>query len=66
MVITPESNILTGGKITARLTNMILFWVLGKKKFVEILGEEVFDELNKAYNEVNKTEGKEFPEVNKR
>ena len=66
MVITREGNILTGGKITARLTNMILFWILGKKKFVDILGEEVFDELNKAYNEVNKSNGKELPEGNKR
>ena len=66
MIITPEGNILTGGKITERLKNMILFWVLGKKKFLEIVGQEVLDTLNANFNEVNDTSGKEFPEAQKR
>ena len=66
MVITPEGNILTGGKITERLKNMILFWILGKKKFLEIVGQEVLDTLNTNFNEVNDTSGKEFPEAQKR
>ena len=66
MVITPEGNILTGGKITERLKNMILFWVLGKKKFLDVVGQEVFDSLNSDFNSVNTTSGKEFPEENKR
>jgi len=66
MVITPEGNILTGGKITERLKNMILFWVLGKKKFLEVVGQEVFDTLNSDFNSVNSTSGKEFPEADKR
>ena len=66
MVITPESNILTGGKITARLTNMILFWVLGKKKFIETVGQEVLDSLISDYNTVNSPKVEEFPEVRKR
>ena len=66
MVITPESNILTGGKITARLTNMILFWVLGKKKFIETVGQEVLDSLISDYNTVNIKNVEEFPEVRKR
>ena len=66
MVITPEGNILTGGKITERLKNMILFWALGKKKFLEVVGQEVFDTLNSDFNSVNSTSGKEFPEADKR
>jgi len=66
MVITPEGNILTGGKITERLKNMILFWILGKKKFLQVVGQEVFDILTSDYNSVNSETGKELPEVNKK
>ena len=53
MVITPESNILSGSKILERLKFMILFWILGEKKFIEIIGEEKFDQLNDDYRLVN-------------
>ena len=45
---------------------MILFWVLGKKKFLEVVCQEVFDTLNSDFNSVNSTSGKEFPEADKR
>ena len=32
---------------------MILFWILGEKKFIEIIGEEKFDQLNEDYRLVN-------------
>ena len=65
MVITPESNILTGSKILTRLKNMILFWVLGEKKFQKIVGEKALKELNKDYHRVNDTKDN-FPKYNKK
>ena len=63
MVITPESNILTGSKILERLKNMILYWILGEDKFKNIVGEKNFDELNNDYNSVNELENQKLPKA---
>ena len=62
MVITTESNILTGSKILDRLKKMILFWILGENKFKKIIGEKSLETLNDDYNLVNDTENKSFPD----
>lgn len=64
MVITPEGNILTGSKILDRLKNMILFWILGEKKYQQIVGEDHLNQLNEDYRTVNNLKNNEiFPKA---
>ena len=65
MVITPEGTILSGSKIVTRLKNMILFWILGEKKFQKIIGEKALKELNEDYHRVNNTKDN-FPKYKKK
>ena len=62
MVMTMDGTILTGAKIQNRLKNMILFWVLGKKKFIAILGDDAFNKLNEDYQQTRDTTS-DFPAV---
>ena len=62
MVMTMDATILTGTKIQNRLKNMILFWVLGKKKFIAILGDDAFNKLNEDYQLTRDTTS-DFPAV---
>jgi len=62
MILTTDGTILTGGKIQKRLTTMIIYWVLGKSKFVSLLGQKKLDQLNKDFKITTKKKG-DFPEV---
>jgi len=57
-----DETILTGAKIQNRLKNMILFWVLGKKKFIAMLGDDALNKLNADYQQTRNTTS-DFPDV---
>ena len=65
MVITSDGTILTGSKIEKRLTQMIIYWVLGRSKYENhpSLGKKKVDELDKEYRKTTKNKG-EFPKAN--
>ena len=42
---------------------MILFWVLGKKKFIAILGDAALNKLNEDYQLITKDTTSDFPAV---
>ena len=67
MVITTDGTILTGSKIQKRLVTMILFWILGKSKFLASpgLGQKKLDQLNKDFNITTKNK-KDFPVARKK
>lgn len=62
MVITRDGTIMTGKKIEDRLTDMIMYWVAGKSKFVNMFGQKDLDQLNKDYRTTTKEKG-DFPEA---
>ena len=66
-VITTDGTILTGSKIQKRLVTMILFWILGKSKFLASpgLGQKKLDQLNKDFNITTKNKG-DFPVARKK
>ena len=41
---------------------MILFWILGKKKFIAILGDDAFNKLNEDYQKTWDTKS-DFPDA---
>tara|TARA_B100000989_G_scaffold275389_1_gene234902 strand:- start:1129 stop:2472 length:1344 start_codon:yes stop_codon:yes gene_type:complete len=62
MVITSDGTILTGSKIQKRLTSMIIYWILGRPKFLKLLGEKELQKLDKDYKNTTKNKT-DFPSV---
>ena len=63
MVLTTDGTILTGSKIQKRLTSMIICWVLGKSKFVSVVGEDALKKLTKDWRTTTNRKTGDFPEV---